>query len=189
MQILKVKFGKRAQAEAISGFVYCGRAFGGFNDSPLGNPYKPGRDGTLPEILDRFHTYLDTQAQCDSAERAALTALTADSVLGCWCVNKENAGERPWCCHCDVIACVWASHFGGKNYGGTGPIAMRVELSDEELALIREGLNMKANIVETGNPLLSAQDAAARKLTPRALNTEQMELVLKIRKLTERLWA
>jgi hypothetical protein len=43
----------------------------------------------------------------DQAVRAALLALTADSVLGCWCVNKPNAGERPWQCHGDVIAAVF----------------------------------------------------------------------------------
>jgi len=117
VKIIKVKFGKRAQAETIPGFVYCARAFGGFDESAFGNPFKPGRDGTLPEVLDKFYDYLDKIVQCDSPQRAALAGLTADSVLGCWCVNKENAGDRPWCCHCDVIACVWATHFGRQSDG------------------------------------------------------------------------
>jgi len=45
---------------------------------------------------------------------------------------------------------------------------------------------MKANVIETGNPLLTAQDAAQRKKPFKALDTNQMELVVKIRRLAER---
>ena len=38
MQIVKVKFGCREKFEALKGFVYCGREWGGFEASLLANP-------------------------------------------------------------------------------------------------------------------------------------------------------
>jgi hypothetical protein len=36
----------------------------------------------------------------------AIEQLPTGAVLGCWCVDKEHAGEGNDC-HCDVIARTW----------------------------------------------------------------------------------
>lgn len=115
MRVMKVRFGKRAAAEKVPGFVYCARAYGGFDESPLHNPFKLGRDGTLPEVLQKFDTHLRIAAGHNGEIKAALEALTPDSVLGCWCINKGVAGRTPWTCHCDVIATLWYELYGENN--------------------------------------------------------------------------
>lgn len=109
MRIVRVKLGRRDSFNNIPGFVYCGRSFGGFDHSPLHNPFKVGADGSLTAVLAKFHTHLRAALQIDRDIRTALVNLTADSVLGCWCVNKANAGQEPWRCHCDAIAHVWVN--------------------------------------------------------------------------------
>lgn len=113
MRIMKVKYGKRSSAEAVNGFCYCGRAFGGFDDSPLGNPYKAGYDGTFAEVMQMYEQHL-RQAIANNNRYIidALAALTHDSVLGCWCINKNNAGSGLVQCHCDIIAKVWEENHG-----------------------------------------------------------------------------
>lgn len=117
MRIIKVKHGKRESAEKVPGFVYCGRAFGGFDESPLHNPYRIGADGTLPEVLAKFHAHLTaTLTLCEwGPVHDAVSRLSHDSVLGCWCLNKAEAGKAPWACHCDVIASVWQETMRGKQ--------------------------------------------------------------------------
>ena len=109
MQIIKVKHGKSAQYLDMPNFVYCARCLGGFEVSPLGNPFKVGRDGTLPEVLDKYEEWLRSAIKTVPAVQAAFSALTEDSILGCWCCNKPSAGDKPWSCHCDVIAYVYRS--------------------------------------------------------------------------------
>jgi hypothetical protein len=112
MRIVKCRPGHRQQFERVPGFVYCGREFGGFAASPLGNPFRVGRDGTLDEVLARYRGWLWAQLRKGMANRhgdavrvlEALAYLKADSVLGCWCLDKPIAGEGPDQCHCDVIA-------------------------------------------------------------------------------------
>lgn len=65
---------------------------------------------------------------------------------------------------------------------------MTVEVTEDEAALIREGLVMRANFVETGNPVLSATDAEQRKMKVKALTTDQMEFVVLLRRLAERFY-
>jgi hypothetical protein len=80
---------------------------------------------------------------------------------------------------------------------------MNTNLSYEDLDLIIEGLNMKCNYIESGNPILSGADAARIKRAnenskhgwrsnpdspePNVLSIEQMELVVHIRKLINKL--
>jgi hypothetical protein len=107
MQIVKCRAFKRAEMEAVPGFVYCGRAIWGFARSPLCNPFledRPGkpRQGTRKEVIEKFRVHLLASIEVGDREILhALDALTADSVLGCWC--------KPLFCHCDVIAEVWES--------------------------------------------------------------------------------
>ncbi|MGN9778090.1 DUF4326 domain-containing protein [Micromonospora sp. H33] len=80
---------------AYADVVYVGRAMhrGGWRlpTSPLSSPFRPGRDGTRDEVLDKYRAYL--------LGRPELLALRPDlrgRRLGCWC-----APER---CHAEVIA-------------------------------------------------------------------------------------
>jgi hypothetical protein len=112
MQIVNV----RGMTPNDPSIVYCGRACGGWDASPLANPFKIGKDGTREECLWKYAAYLATQLERHarplrvtpqealagfkiSAIRIAWKELTRDSVLGCWCAPKP--------CHCEVIAWLW----------------------------------------------------------------------------------
>jgi hypothetical protein len=79
---------------------------------------------------------------------------------------------------------------------------VKVELSNEELNQICTGLVMRCNYIESSNPILSGADAAqiqeanraskhgwrsTDNTKPNVLTYEQMELVVGLRKLIERL--
>jgi hypothetical protein len=83
------------RAARKAGVVYCGRG------SPLGNPFRAGKDGTRDEVVAKFRTWLWQQLTSGNAEvQEALSALREDSVLGCHCA--------PRACHCEVIRRAWA---------------------------------------------------------------------------------
>ncbi|MGN6792714.1 MAG: DUF4326 domain-containing protein [Streptosporangiaceae bacterium] len=80
---------------AFADVVYVGRpmARGGWNlaGSPLANPFRPGRDGSRDEVIERYRLYL--------LGRPDLLKLLADlrgRRLGCWCAPEP--------CHAQVIA-------------------------------------------------------------------------------------
>jgi hypothetical protein len=63
--------------------------------------------------------------------------------------------------------------------------------AQEELEIIRLGLAMRRNMVETGDPMLSSEDVRAGhkpKDGVRSLSEEQMRLVLQVRDLERRFW-
>jgi hypothetical protein len=64
--------------------VYIGRP------SKWGNPFVIGRDGTRPQVIERYERWLLDQP----ALLAALPELTGKT-LGCWCA--------PQACHGDVL--------------------------------------------------------------------------------------
>ncbi len=106
MQIVNVKSLGGVRAARQAGVVYCGRG------SPLGNPFRVGKDGTREEVIAKFRVWLWEQLKGGNAEvQAALDALGEDSVLGCHCA------PRP--CHAAVIARAWAywSREGRQRYG------------------------------------------------------------------------
>ena len=108
MHIVKCKFFKRAEMETIPGFVYCGHGFAGYASSPLANPKIVSTEDTLQEVLAFYRTWLHERIQQrDPAVLGALQALSEESVLGCWCLDKDEAGSGREECHCDVIAQVW----------------------------------------------------------------------------------
>jgi hypothetical protein len=74
----------------------------------LGNPYKVGADGDLATVLMKYRQWLWERLQFDTPQRRALAALPAAAVLGCWCLNKREAGAGDEQCQCDVIAKAWA---------------------------------------------------------------------------------
>lgn len=102
MRIVKCRVGQRETFEQIPGFVYCGRNFGGFAKSPLHNPFR-GAD-----CIQRYWKWLHHELVTGNALLVeAMSRLTSESVLGCWCVDKAVAGEGTEDCHCDVIAKAW----------------------------------------------------------------------------------
>ena len=67
---------------------------------------------------------------------------------------------------------------------------MKVWLTKDEAELVREGLNMKCNYIETGDPIISGADADAmgvKHVKAKGLTHEQMELVCSIRKLINKI--
>jgi hypothetical protein len=91
-RVINVGGRDRALLLADPDFVYVGRRTRGWPASPWGNPYRPGPDGTLAEVLARYeHEHL--------ASRPDLLAMLPElrgKVLGCWCHPKP--------CHADVLA-------------------------------------------------------------------------------------
>lgn len=62
----------------------------------------------------------------------------------------------------------------------------KIEVSAAEAELIRQSLQMRINIIETSNYVLSARDAHERDLPHNVLDYNQMELILVINRLIER---
>jgi len=101
---------------------YVGRAFGGWDPSPLGNPFKIGLDGTREECLLKYRVHLWNAYRTGQAEAAARSfvdtrprsreediyfaigrlaarhVLGDDIVLGCWCAPKA--------CHAETIRAI-----------------------------------------------------------------------------------
>ena len=82
--------------------VYIGRpnrAIKGSQESPWGNPFKIGRDGSRADVIAKYRTWLEAQPELMARARLELRG----KVLGCWCA--------PQACHGDVLAAV-ANAFG-----------------------------------------------------------------------------
>lgn len=82
--------------------VYVGRRVNAWPESPLGNPYRVGRDGTREECVAKFSAWLNEQlAEAGSPAALELARLRAvwlehgALVLLCWCA--------PLSCHAEVI--------------------------------------------------------------------------------------
>ncbi|MEU6319317.1 DUF4326 domain-containing protein [Streptomyces sp. NPDC047009] len=75
--------------------VYVGRAMrrGGWDldGSPLASPFRPGRDGTREEVIEKYRTYL-----LGRPDLLALLPGLRGRRLGCWCAPEP--------CHAQVIA-------------------------------------------------------------------------------------
>lgn len=87
------------------GWTYIGREMRyddwTFEASPLGNPYRVGSKGR-GTVIEPYRRWLWQQLQVPNSPHVqALRALTADSVLVCWC-------NQPGRCHGHVIADAWA---------------------------------------------------------------------------------
>jgi hypothetical protein len=136
--------------------VYCGRACAGWKQSPLHNPFRVGKDGTLKEVIHKFAKYLYGKVVAGDPEiGAALGALTGDSVLGCWC--------SPQVCHCDVVAAVWCLGRGLPERV-TPPEAIRylviTALEDRSEA----GRELRAKFTSATRRLLLTTDMAAEDI-------------------------
>lgn len=74
--------------------IYVGRP------SPLGNPYRLGKDGNRAEVLQKYREWLYRQiTENNQTVLHALSNLNENDVLLCYC--------KPLACHADVINEVW----------------------------------------------------------------------------------
>jgi hypothetical protein len=94
MQVVNVRvFGGVAAAQG-AGVVYCGRP------SVLGNPFRLQPEEPRGATIERYRWWMWRKIQAgDQQVLGALSALRADSKLGCWCAPQP--------CHCDVIIRAW----------------------------------------------------------------------------------
>lgn len=104
-----INLSKSRDPKRVPGLVYCGRAFRGFDESPVANPCS--KPGTVCPVCDLVH---DTKAAPGSSlpcykrwlgaemrEKPALVAwlkaVPEDARLGCWCQDPNK-------CHASVVA-------------------------------------------------------------------------------------
>lgn len=77
--------------------VYIGRQMGGgIEGSIWGNPFKVGPDGTLEEVVTKYHAHVERNPELMAQVRAL-----RGKTLGCWCKSKDNPHKL---CHGDVLA-------------------------------------------------------------------------------------
>ncbi len=96
MQIVNVAtlYESDVDRAVADGVCYVGRP------SVLGNPFVIGRDGNREQVVEKYRAWLWERLQHqDGLVLKTLRALTADSVLGCWCA--------PQGCHAAVIERAW----------------------------------------------------------------------------------
>lgn len=96
-------------------FLYCGRGIYFHRtleavrvNSPLRNPYSVKRHGALALPMFQANLFWQIERQVP-AIMEALASITADSILGCWCVNLEGEAifTEPETCHCQLIWKAW----------------------------------------------------------------------------------
>ena len=61
-------------------------------DSPLANPFKSGRDGTLEEVLTNYKIYIDYLIESGVISQEYLRSLKGKR-LGCWCYPAPCHGN------------------------------------------------------------------------------------------------
>lgn len=117
MKVVKLNGVRPDQWLAVQNHCYVGRRvslrsgkYAGqvWPTSPLANKFRPGRD---VDPIGQYRKWLEEQLRDESsAAYQAFQSLTADLVLGCWCVNADEdeiaevGSER---CHAEVIWNVW----------------------------------------------------------------------------------
>lgn len=96
--------------------VYCGRKRGlqgGWQQiihaaSDWENPYKPGQDGTLDEVIVKYEIYIREKIRQDPQKWLTylknIVSQGRPLVLGCWCKADKRGNYDPnVLCHGDVI--------------------------------------------------------------------------------------
>lgn len=77
--------------------VYIGRAHPLFPaGSPWGNPFKVGVDGSLPQVLERYRSWIREQPEL----MARLPELRGKRIA-CWCKTRKHPNAP---CHGDILA-------------------------------------------------------------------------------------
>lgn len=93
-------------------YLYVGRFMGGKNPleaSPLGNPFKVKQHGA--NCLRLYRRWLFEQIEAGNPQIMFLLtqAITDETVLACWCCDKEGEAifTEPEICHAQIIAKAW----------------------------------------------------------------------------------
>ena len=86
--------------------IYVGRRAGGWNVSPLGNPFHIGTDGDRPQVIEKYRHWLRGEVRRGNTSPAAREVTRVATLIrqypdrkikiGCWCA--------PDACHGDVVA-------------------------------------------------------------------------------------
>jgi hypothetical protein len=63
--------------------------------TPLGNPFRIGRDGTREEVVRKYKAWFGKKIRTDRRFRVAVEGLRGTPALVCWCAPKA--------CHAQVI--------------------------------------------------------------------------------------
>jgi hypothetical protein len=76
--------------------------------SEWANPFKVGKDGTLPEVIAKYNTYIREKISRDPPRWLTylknIVCQGRPLVLGCWCkANKRGEYQPNILCHGDVI--------------------------------------------------------------------------------------
>lgn len=76
--------------EIPTGARYVGRP------TPLGNPFRIGRDGTREEVVRKYEAWFRERIRSNRRFRAIVENLRGVHALVCWCAPKR--------CHAEIIA-------------------------------------------------------------------------------------
>lgn len=76
--------------------VYIGRPNGDLPGHPLCNHWKAGEDGTLVDVVTRFHTHLQASEELKAQARAL-----KGKTIACWCKKRPDIARL---CHGDPVA-------------------------------------------------------------------------------------
>lgn len=75
--------------------------------SPWGNPFRIGKDGTRAEVIEKYTDWICAKEQRPLLRRARQEL--AGKVLGCWCSPEPCHGDvllelanTPWCEKCEA---------------------------------------------------------------------------------------
>jgi hypothetical protein len=92
-------------SDNVEGAVYIGRAVSRrrIPGSPFGSPYKPGKDGTRADVLERYRDYVEQRIAVDPEFAAQVRGL-AGRTLACWCRHDGDERTPETACHGDVLA-------------------------------------------------------------------------------------
>ena len=89
-----------SEMERFPDAVYIGRAVTrrGVKASKWGNPFRPGKDGTRAEVMERYDAYL--------RERPELVRQIPElrgRPLACWCRHDGETRTDDNLCHADIL--------------------------------------------------------------------------------------
>jgi len=90
-------------ADERAKICYVGRRAGGWPSTPWGNPFKPGRDGTIEECLAAYRSRCQSQPE-DWWSDLWKVCQQGAKPLGCWCVDAEQGDGKPIICHAQILA-------------------------------------------------------------------------------------
>lgn len=76
------------------------------------NPFKSPRDGTIPQVLANYKSYITQKIKDGEITLEQLSELRKKRALGCWCVDQDTlytADESEYTCHAQVLLNILAN--------------------------------------------------------------------------------